>query len=272
MDLGPTLLCVDFNLSPSKLDELLLKSGHYNKRIPFTGEHHSFRRWDSINEHLQKSSIDHIVWNGVERSTCKLADDGWFLLDHIPVLVNTGVLSDITSTKPMEFKRLPSLNCNDKGACRRFISEMNRQVNSLNDDLSNLSLQDITRISMGAVTKINKRRNNRRSPSIWSPIAHLLNLRLSAIGSTIRANIKSDHRSLKDLIHRLKRDEDSLTLNEDECGWLEDNDVQSDSYDWSEWINKYSDSSHAAGEVIRIRKLLSSENRKEFRRIHGEKC
>ncbi len=44
MDLGTTWLCGDFNLSPSKLDERLLLSGHYNKRIPFTGDHHSFRR------------------------------------------------------------------------------------------------------------------------------------------------------------------------------------------------------------------------------------
>ncbi len=166
MDLGPTWLCGDFNLSPAKLDETLAKAGHYNRRIPFTGEHESFRRWDSVNEHLQRSSIDHVVWNGVDRSTCSLAADGWFLLDHIPVIIDTGIRSSDTVCKPLEFKRLPSINCNDKGACRRFINEMNRKVNGLNDDMSGLSLQDITKLSMEIVTKINNRRNNKRSPSI----------------------------------------------------------------------------------------------------------
>ena len=148
---------------------------------------------------------------------------------------------------------------------------MNRYVNLHEGDLSNLSLQDITRISMDAVRKINGRRNNKRSPSIWSPMAHLLNLRLSAIGSTIRANIKSDPRPLKELILRLKRDEEKISLNEDECTWLEDNLIQSDPFDWDEWINRYSDNTYAARELIRIRKLLSAENRKEFRRIHGNR-
>ena len=271
MDLGPTWLTGDFNLSPSKLDERLLLSGHYNKRIPFIGDHHSFRRWDSVNEHLQKSSIDHVVWNGVDSSSCRLSEDGWFLMDHIPILINTGVLSDSTTTKPLVFKRLPSLNCNDKGACRKFISEMNRLVNSLDDNLSSLSLQDITRISLNAVTKINNRRNSKRSPSIWSPVAHLLNLRLTAIGSTIRANLKADHKPLKLLISQLIRDENQISLNEEEREWLDDNLIQTDPFDWSEWMNKFGDNSHAAREVIRIKKLLSAENRKEFRRLHGNR-
>ena len=271
MDLGPTWLTGDFNLSPSKLDERLLLSGHYNKRIPFTGDHHSFRRWDSVNEHLQKSSIDHVVWNGVGSLSCKLTEDGWFLMDHIPILIDTGVLSDSMSHKPLEFKRLSFLNCNDKGACRKFISEMNRLVNSLDDNLSSLSLQDITRLSMSAVTKISTRRNNKRSPSIWSPIAQLLNIRLSAIGSTIRANLKSDHKPLKLLITQLGRDENQISLNEDERDWLEEHAIQTDPFDWSDWMNSYRDNTHAAKELIRIKKLLSAENRKEFRRLHGDR-
>ncbi len=271
MDEGLTWLCGDFNLSPTKLDERLLSMGHYNKRVPYTGDHYSFRRWDSVNENLQQSSIDHVVWNGVERTSCSLATDGGFTLDHVPVIVNTHRLSDLSAVRPLEFKRLPTLNCNDKGACRKFISEMNRVVNSLNDDLSHLSIQEITRISVETVGRINKRRNNKRSPSIWSPIAHLLNLRISAIGSTVRANIKSNYRPLKALITRLKRDEAKITLNEAEAEWLEDNGVRSDPLDWNEWINEYADVTHAARELLRIKKLLSSENRKEFRRIHGER-
>ena len=124
---------------------------------------------------------------------------------------------------------------------------------------------------MEAVTKINRKRNNKRSPSIWSPIAHLLNLRLSAIGSTIRANLKSDLKPLKTLIAQLQRDESLISLNEDERDWLDDNSIQSEPFDWSDWINLFHDSSHAAREIIRIRKLLSAENRKEFRRLHGDK-
>ena len=111
---------------------------------------------------------------------------------------------------------------------------MNRKLNQINDDVSKLNLQDITRISMEIVTKINNKRNSKRSPSIWSPIAHLLNLRLSAIGSTIRANLKSNLHPLRDIISRLRRDEERIQLNELEKDWLEENLIQSDPFDWNE--------------------------------------
>ena len=53
--------------------------------------------------------------------------------------------------------------------------------------------------------------------------------------------------------------------------WLEENNIDLDPFDWHEWKNRYSSSSHAARELLRLRKLLSQENRKEFRRIHSER-
>ncbi len=120
MDNGPTWLCGDFNLSPTKLDEKLQTIGHIFRRVPFTGEHKSFRRWDSVHGRIQVSSLGHLVWNGFGPSSCTLADDGWFCLDHIPVISNLGIYSSTKHTKPLELKRNPTLNCNDKGACRRF--------------------------------------------------------------------------------------------------------------------------------------------------------
>ncbi len=124
MDRGPVWLCGDFNLAPTKLDDKLSSIGHHLKRIPFTGEYRSFRRWDSVNEHLQRSSLDHLVFNSTGESSCALAEDGWFSLDHIPVVVYAGIYSDQKTIPPTELKRNASLNCNDRGACRRFLSEM----------------------------------------------------------------------------------------------------------------------------------------------------
>jgi hypothetical protein len=58
------ILCGDFNLSPSQLDKRLTYLDLFIKRVPFTGDHYSFRRWDSTRQVLQRSSIDHLVWNG----------------------------------------------------------------------------------------------------------------------------------------------------------------------------------------------------------------
>ena len=154
---------------------------------------------------------------------------------------------------------------------RRFISGMNALVNRLGDDLSGLSLHQITAESTLLVDSIYKRRNNKRSPSIWSPIAHFLNLRLSALGATIRAGLKNNISPLRSIVAGLKYDESKVTLNEDECAWLEDNGINLDPFDWHEWRNKYSSTSYTAQELLRIKKLLSQENRKEFRRIHSDR-
>ena len=216
MDNGPTWLSGDFNLSPTKLDEKLLSIGHMFRRVPFTGEHKSFRRWDSVHGRMQVSSLDHLVWNGCGPSSCTLADDGWFCLDHIPVICNHGILSSSIHTKPLEFKRNPTLNCNDKGACRRFSKGLERIVARLGPDIGSLSLTDITNESMKLVASICKRRNNRRSPSIWSPLAHVLNLRISALGATVRMGLRGDTSSLHPIILQLRDDERKITLNEDE--------------------------------------------------------
>jgi hypothetical protein len=127
-----------------------------------------------VHGRMQVSSLDHLVWNGFGPSSCTLADDGWFCLDHIPVISNLGIYSSTKHTKPLEFKRNPTLNCNDKGACRRFSKGLEKIVARLGPDLGSLSLADITNESMALVESICKRRNNRRTPSIWSPLAHVL--------------------------------------------------------------------------------------------------
>jgi hypothetical protein len=60
-----------------------------------------------------------------------------------------------------------------------------------------------------------------------------------------------------------------ITLNQKESDWLENNWIEADLLDWNEWKNQYGNTSHTARELLRIRKLLSQENRKEFRRIHS---
>jgi hypothetical protein len=270
MNMGPTWLCGDFNLAPSKLDDFLVGRGNLYRRIPFSGEYRSFRRWDSVNEHMQQSSLDHLVWNGQGRPSCTLAADGWFATDHTPVVLNSGLQSDDIHIKPTELKHNPSLNCNDKGACRKFLLGMERFASS-GRDIDLLSLQDITDQSLKIVQNINKRRNNSRSPSIWSPLAHILNLRVSALGSTIRSGLKGDISSLKSTIGKLRRDEMAVTLNEDEREWLDSNGIESEPFDWQEWTNQFSHTSIAARELIRLKKLLSQENRKEFRRLHSER-
>ncbi len=63
----------------------------------------------------------------------------------------------------------------------------------------------------------------------------------------------------------------SISLNEDERDWLENNGIESEPLDWQEWTNQFSHTSIAARELIRIKKLLSQENQKEFRRLHSER-
>jgi hypothetical protein len=147
---------------------------------------------------------------------------------------------------------------------------MNSLVNRVGD-LSSLSLHQITAESTLVVDMINKKRNNKRSPSIWSPIAHLLNLRVSALGSTVRAGLKNNPQSLLPIVSQLRYDESKISLNEDECAWLNDNDIDTDPFDWHDWKNRYSSTSSAARELLRLKKLLSQENRKEFRRIHSDR-
>ena len=178
------------------------------------------------------SSLDHLVWNGQGKPTCRLADDGWFALDHIPVVSDTGLSAINPHIKPTELKRNPTLNCNDKGACRRFVNGMNAMVNKLKDGISNLTLEQITSESTRIVNEINKRRNNKRSPSIWSPIAHILNLRVSALGSTVRSHIKGNKSMLHPIISQLRYDESKVSLNEDERDWLLDNCIEVEPLDW----------------------------------------
>ncbi len=116
-----------------------------------------------------------------------------------------------------------------------------------------------------------KKRNNSRSPALWSPIAALLSIRCSALGSTIRLGTEGHSTPLKRIITGLPRDEKKISLNEDEYQWLEDNHLQSYPYEWNEWKNEFSDIPRAAKELLQIRGLLSKENRMEFRRIHGGK-
>ena len=218
---------------------------------------------------MQVSSLDHLVWNGFGPSSCALANDGWFCLDHIPVISSLGIFSSTKHAKPLELKRNPTLNCNDKGACRRFSKGLEKLVAKLGPDLNSLSLQEITNESMQLVSSICKRRNNKRTPSIWSPLAHVLNLRVSALGATVRMGLKGDSSSLHPIILRLRDDERKTSLNEDEIAWLEDNGLEAEPLDWDDWRNQYPSTALAAKELLRIKKLLSQENRREFRRIHS---
>ena len=76
MDKGPLYLCGDFNLAPTHLDALLPEKELLARRIPFQGPNHSFRRWDSVNKVMQRSSIDHLVYNGAKAPQCHLATSG----------------------------------------------------------------------------------------------------------------------------------------------------------------------------------------------------
>ena len=131
MDKGPVYLAGDFNLPPTHLDVLLIKKEILARRIPFLGPHHSFRRWDSINKVMQKSSIDHLIWNGAANPQCHLATSGLFTTDHVPVIVNTAVTTTSRRTKLTRMKHNVTLDNSDKGAVRRFIARTNKLVNNV---------------------------------------------------------------------------------------------------------------------------------------------
>ena len=168
------------------------------KRIPFTGDHRSFRRWDPARNSFQCSSIDHLVWNGKIIPSCSLALDGFFALDHIPVIIDTRILTQHLATKITPMIRNHVLKTSDKGACRKFVTRTCRQADKLLSSGSPPpSLGDHTRSSVDIVNDIHKRRNSLLSPPLWSPIASLLALRCSALGSTIRIGCQERSTVLK---------------------------------------------------------------------------
>ena len=270
-DLGPCYIGGDFNLSPTQLDSFISTSDLTARRIPMHGEIFSFRRWDSIRQIMQRSAIDHVLWNGPDHPQCSLAPDGYFALDHIPVILNTKTSAAKRFTRITKLKRNPTLNSSDKGACRKFVSRTEKLANSLKQSstLDSISLLELTEKSVKIVHDIQNTRNSLLSPSNFSPIARLLSLRLSALGSTVRLGSKGDLESLRLIVNRLKRDEAAVRLNEDEQTWCDDNDLHTDPLDWGDWKNKYPTTALAAAELLRIRSMLTKENKREYRRIHG---
>ena len=216
---------------------------------------------------MQRSSIDHLVWNGAANPQCHLATSGLFTTDHVPVIVNTAITTASKITKITLMKHNVTLDNSDKGAVRRFISRTKKLADKMGDGLSSLSLPELTKASVDIVRDIHNRRHTKRNPEIWSPISRLLSLRLSALGSTVKLGTKGDCRPLQQIITKLRRDEKGIILNEDEIEWLESNDIAADPYDWSEWKNCYHTTSITSTEFLRTRTLLSNENKKEYRRI-----
>ena len=94
---------------------MLLEKDLVTKRVPFSGEFHTFRRWDSISNIMQKSSIDHLVWNGAETPSVSVAADGIFTLDHIPLVVDTSISTIRRTTKITNMKLNPTLKYNENG-------------------------------------------------------------------------------------------------------------------------------------------------------------
>jgi hypothetical protein len=93
---------------------------------------------------------------------------------------------------------------------------------------------------------------------------------MEALGAAIRIGIKHDNiRILKPIIIKLRRDERDVSLNEDECNWCNDNGIECDPLDWNEWMNQYPDPASLATEYLRLKGLLTKENKQEYRRIHG---
>ena len=65
---------------------------------------------------------------------CWLAQDGFFALDHIPVVVDTRLLASRYKTKITRLVRNATLKFSDKGACRRYVNRIQRQSDLLFND------------------------------------------------------------------------------------------------------------------------------------------
>ena len=167
-----------------------------------------------------------------------MATNGLFVLDHIPVVVNTAIVTAYRKTKITVMKHNPSLDNSDKGAVRRFIARNQKLADNLGNGLRGLSLSEITKASVDIVRDIHNR-HTAKNPEIWSPIARLLSLRLSALGSTIRLGIRGDNTALREIVTRLRREERNILLNGNELKWLDDNDISDEPMEWNEWRNSY---------------------------------
>ena len=72
----------DFNMSCGQVDKELGKKGSEVKRIGLQGQECTFRRLDSVNGKLHKTTIDHVLVRGKGNYGSKVSDSGLDANDH----------------------------------------------------------------------------------------------------------------------------------------------------------------------------------------------
>ena len=236
-------------------------------RRDMPGNPDTFHRWDSKSLNMQCSIIDHVLIENGQRGGAKVSSTGLDLHDHSIIVGWVEAPLGKTRVKEMKGTKLATLRPADKGATKKFEKAWGRIQD---DKIKKMSMEEIIMENRRIVEKIGANRNNKRNPNGWSPISRLVSLRISVHGTARRMKDKLTYEKvMKERVEELKRSEESLTLNEDEVGWLRDNGLNEKPIEWQEWKMLYGGASHNEDHMNRLRKLNSGRRRRELRILHN---
>ena len=175
----------DFNMGKEQMEKRLLKEGSRVRREDMAGNPSTFHRWDSVNNNMQSSTIDHVLTSG--KGGGKVSNTGLDLNDHSIIIGWLDVPEGVKKVREMKGVKLATLRPADKGATKKI----EKAWGKISDNTINkMSMEEIIRENMGIVERISANRNTKRNPNGWSPIARLISLRISVHGTARRMKDK----------------------------------------------------------------------------------
>ena len=262
---GELLLGGDFNLDTISADRLLIKAGMARSICAPSVGGPTFRR--KYKDTVQESAIDHVAWTGRCLAGVDILEDGRFTDDHIPLIgwVDRGKPPDVSVRE--KFQWAPSFSASDERSILRYTKELESIKEEIG--LSGLRIPEIIKIATIAANKIGERRSKRRKPGGWSPVARLLELEMSVLGTAIKVYGKLRYHEL--IPKRLKQtsnDIKKLTLTEDETIWLEDN-LKAIPLGWTEWKSEYPTKFTLLSAYVDRKAALTEQRRRDLRLLHG---
>ena len=109
----------DFNMDPNKMRKEINKYGLDISLTPNSGQT-TFRRWDSVNERQQESSIDHIMISKETQGGMSTVDAGTDAKDHAIIVGWINLSGGIKRVKEKKAVRVSTIRPTDKGAIRQY--------------------------------------------------------------------------------------------------------------------------------------------------------
>jgi hypothetical protein len=105
-------------MGKEQIEKKLTKEGIRVRREDMAGNPSTFHRWNSVNNNMQSSTIDHVLMNG--KGGGKVSNTGLNLNDHSIIIGWFDVPEGVKRVKEMKGVRLATLRPADKGATKKF--------------------------------------------------------------------------------------------------------------------------------------------------------